>query len=695
MKQKWGREKDSGKWPSDKPLWAIGAFFVALTTVIAIGFYRYQHHWTPLQRFYFADYVWTQLASHFQTAGHYGVLTVVTRKGAHLALDWEAQLVIASAGKPDFVLTEAARKAGALKLEWQPGDYDNRKLHYFLAHWIYQDQSLFDLAKPSLEGGLAMLILGLMGSIPIDAAREKDRKHGRRLKGPERVSPRAFNRRMRSDGIGFVQQRTFLDMMIFRRRCVRLPRELESSHFLVIGDSGKGKSSLIRQILLQIERRDETAIVYDPASPADYTPYIYTPSRGDLILNPLDQRMPYWTLGDELRQGADALALAASLFPDRPNENSFFFEAPRKIFAYLLSFHPSPQQLVWWMSHPEEIDRLVKGTELEAMIGRDSPAQRNGVLGSLNLVADAMRLLPSEAETERRWSTLEWSKHRRGWLFITSTPDTRKRLAPLISLWLDTLVLRLMNQGQTGKRPVWFILDELASLQRLPQLHTAITENRKSNNPVILSFQGRSQLEARYGYDAEAMISQPATKVFLATSEPRAAKWISDAIGEQEIERIRESRTTAEFPHFRQSKSYSLEREVRPLVMASEIMGLEKRHGYLKCGNLVVPFSLPYIKLPVRESAYIERPAAVPPKKERKTAEQLSLPYATPTAGVSAFVPHPEKARPEESPKTLVASAGAEARTGKRQKIVPHEQSQKGNQKIDREPVRSKEYFFE
>ena len=32
----------------------------------------------------------------------------------------------------------------------------------------------------------------------------------------------------------------------------------------------------------------------------------------------------------------------SSLFPDRHNENSFFVEAPRKIFAHLLSFHHPP-----------------------------------------------------------------------------------------------------------------------------------------------------------------------------------------------------------------------------------------------------------------------------------------------------------------------------------------------------------------
>jgi hypothetical protein len=42
-----------------------------------------------------------------------------------------------------------------------------------------------------------------------------------------------------------------------------------------------------------------------------------------------------------------------------------------------------------------------------------------------------------------------------------------------------------------------------------------------------MGFQGRSQLEKRYGQDAETMLSQPATKIFFKTSEPRAAKWIS------------------------------------------------------------------------------------------------------------------------------------------------------------------------
>jgi type IV secretory pathway TraG/TraD family ATPase VirD4 len=344
-----------------------------------------------------------------------------------------------------------------------------------------------------------------------------------------------------------------------------------------------------------------------------------------VILNPLDARSPYWRPGDELRHDAEALTLATSLFPDRHHENQFFTEGPRRIFAHLLTCKPTAQELASWLCHEDELDRRVRGTSYAAMIDRQAPAQRSGVLASLNMVADTLKLLPTEAETTQRWSAAECARERQGWLFLTSTPETRTRLVPLTSLWLDMLVLRLMSFGQPSQRPVWFILDELASLQRLPQLHTAITENRKSNNPVVLGFQGRSQLETRYGHDAEAMLSQPATKVFLRTSEPHAAKWISETLGEIEIERLRESRSKGKENH----QTYGLERQVEPLVMASEISGLGALRGYLKLGNLVTRLHVPFIDLRSRHPAFIERRCPTLPTirlSEPAAAESRDMP---------------------------------------------------------------------
>jgi type IV secretory pathway TraG/TraD family ATPase VirD4 len=377
-----------------------------------------------------------------------------------------------------------------------------------------------------------------------------------------------------------------------------------------------------------VEARGDTAIVYDPA--LEYTPKFYKPERGDIILNPIDQRMPYWSPSDELTHITEASTLAASLFPHRHNENAFFTEGPRKIFAHLLTFRPTPGELAWWMCHEAEIDHRVKGTEYAAMIDRQAPAQRSGVLASLNMVADSLKLLPREADTTKRWSAAAWANERKGWLFLTSTPATRERLVPLTSLWLDTLVLRLMNYGQTGPHPVWFVLDELASLQRLPQLHTAVTENRKSNNPVVLGFQGRSQLETRYGHEAEAMLSQPATKIFLATSEPNAARWISDAIGEIETERLCESRSSGQWGQSRNSETQNLQRQREPLVIPSEITGLQPLHGYLKHRNLVVRMSFSFVELPDSHPAFIERPMEMPRKEVRKTAAAAAGVTSTP-----------------------------------------------------------------
>ena len=630
MKQEWGREGYAGDWPSDKAVWTIAAFFVALASLAAICTYRYERVLTPLQRHYLLTYAGTPTAGALRKDGRYTLLSVVDRRGQQrLAIDSDVDLVTTAAGESTFALTDESVKTGAVKLEWQREMYDNAKLHELLAHWIYNDQSLTDLAKPALWGGLGVFVVGLIVAIPKDAARRRERKLGRRLKGPELVSVKEFNRRNRSDGVGFIQQeRSVWERVRGQVHSVSIPRAIESSHVEIMGDSGTGKSALIRQILTQVGERGQTAIVYDPA--LEYTPQFYAPSRGDAILNPLDERMPYWSPADELGHDAEALTLAASLFPDRHNDNPFFVEGPRKIFAHLLTFKPSPEELSWWMCHEEEIDRRVRGTEYAAMIDKQAPQQRSGVLASLNMIADTMKLLPREKETSARWSARAWSQERRGWLFITSTPETRKRLVPLTSLWLDMLVLRLMNQGQTSPHSVWFILDELASLQKLPQLHTAITENRKSNNPVVLGFQGRSQLETRYGHEAEAMMSQPATKIFLRTSEPHAAKWISDTIGEQEIERLRESRSSGHYPQHRKSKSYNLERQVEPLVMASEISGLANLRGYMKSGNLVVRMSFPYIEMADGQPKFIERPMKAQLKEELKTPAAAAGANGTP-----------------------------------------------------------------
>jgi Type IV secretion-system coupling protein DNA-binding domain len=623
MKQ-WG--KASGGWPSEKPLGFIGAVVLGVIVAAAAGWWHYAYRWTELQREYRWSYLKTQFALVSQTS--HALVFRVEGKNKRLAVNAD--------------LMDPAVIEGRVKLlrAGRPQPYDNAKLREWLRAEIYGGRSPWTklLGEAQWPGAIALL-LGLVRWIPKDRERARIRRDGRRLRGPELVTAREFNRRHRAkagmciaggEHTFWSGLRSYVLRLFLRRKSLhpllRIPYEQEPMHFMLMGDTGAGKGALVRQILLQIAERGETAIVYDPA--LEYLPRFYRPERGDLILNPLDQRMPYWSPSDEVGHPAEAATVAASLFPDeeRGERNLFFAKGARRVFAHLLSFRPTPQELIQWLCNVEEIDRRVKGTELASLVYQGAEGQRGGMLGSLAMVGEALKLLPTREETSVTWSARQWAQARKGWLFLSSRPSYREALEPVLSLWLDLLVVRLMGQPAAAGRRVWFVLDELATLQKLPQLHTAVTENRKSGNPVVLSFQGRSQIEKRYGRDAEAIFSQPATKVFLPTSEAEAARWISAMIGEVEIERLGESRSSGEFPQRRRTHGRQLERRTEPLVMASQIAGLENLHGYLKSGNLVVPLVIDYLgneSLPPAQEAFLERPLKVPPSSAAPAAEPV------------------------------------------------------------------------
>lgn len=631
----WGRKQYSKQWPSRAHVWTWGAFFLSCLFFVFMVWRDGRVNWTATQRLYLSDYLKSGARSKLPAAkARYTLLLGITAKGEQLLVTGdEIEAVKGADGRYGYVLTDDGIKDGLTRLQWTTAVYNDRGLHGLMGSYVYQNQTLWDFVKRPTYWTAAFFVALLFIVVPKDRARRMVWKFGRRLRGPELVTTTEFNEKLGRkkllttqlpDGVMFInEEQSWGDKLLHKNasRWVRVPREREAMHFLIVGDSGTGKSAAIRQMLSQIADRGEAAIVYDPA--LEYVPQFYRESRGDVILNPLDARCPFWTPGDEVPHEAEALTVAASLFPERGWENRFFVDAPRKIFAHLINLKPTPEQLTHWMCHEQEIDARVQDTEMWAMIHSTAPNQRSGVMGSLNMVADAFRLLPTERETKGRWSAYRWSQERRGWLFLTSKPTMRERLQPLLSLWLDLLVLRLMNEGGNGARKTWFVLDEVATLQRLPQLTTAITESRKSNCPMVLGFQGKAQVETLYGHIAEAMLSQPATKIFFKTSEPHASEWISKSIGEIEVERFRESRTRGVFPHSRENEQREITRE--PLVMASEIGGLEPLHGYLKHGNLVVRMRMPYLKLDEPAEKFIERKMTTP-----ATATPATMPAREP-----------------------------------------------------------------
>lgn len=605
------------QWPRLRPVFTVLALALALVAGAAAFAYQYRHTLTPLQRVYLSTYF--QTAHLVETRNRYlrpprpyRVLVVVDTHGVRLATNSDVALASSTATRTShatrLVLSKIAIQAGARALAWQSRKFDDAALHEWLANSIYGGRSLWELCRNTWYTCLIFLAITLPFAVRKDTSDARKRRLGSVLKGANLLTRTQFHQRTRQHkGVGW---RTIgspstwehIFMSKAERPMVRVARQNESQHFLFVGDTGTGKSSLIRQLLTQIQERKEAAVVYDPAR--EYLPQFFNKDRGDVILNPLDARMPYWGPADELVDPSEADAMAKSIFPDRDHENRFFIESPRKILAHLLRLHPTPQDLCHWIANADpEIDKRVRGTPIEAIVDRHAPQQRSGVLGVLERASNAFRLLPSP-EGRKQWTATDWVQRRAGWVFLSSTPETRETLRPLISLWLDFIILRLTAQTESTFAPAWVIVDEVASLEVLPNLPLALAESRKSNTRIVLGLQGRSQIEMRYGREAEAMLSQPRTKVFLRTSEPRGAEWISKCIGEVEMEHLREGRSSGDWG-FYYSKNASMDSRIEAAILTSEISNLEDLQGYFQTPGCTLKLRFPYTPAINNQPAFI------------------------------------------------------------------------------------------
>jgi type IV secretory pathway TraG/TraD family ATPase VirD4 len=633
----WGR-KETIIWPRHMPIYTYAvALGVAFLTFLAVCIRI--HLATPLQRYCLPAYKRSSAFGTFLKT-HKSTYRLLFVGGPHStprpAMNDDVVLGKTEDESGHFIplmLSEDARDRGySLLFRGPERSYVDARFDVYLRGVVFEGKSLFGFFQPPILGGGILFLLLLPIAAFKDVQRQKELKYGRRLKGPEMLTPKQFNKTVKGDGVGF-KTNEMTPML-------RIPLRAEAQHIQIIGDTGAGKSALMFQVLRQVQSRGDAAIVYDPAR--EFVKRLYNPSRGDVILNPLDKRCPYWGPADELRSRSEAKALAASLFqPPQDKKGEFFIESPQKIFAFLMAYGPTPDELVEWMSNPEEIDRRLKGTEHAHLIDSRAHQQRAGVLASLGLVADSLRLLPKSNEGNGSWTATEWAEKREGWIFLTSLPAEREALRPLQSLWIDWLVLRLLNEPTQARRRVWFVIDEMASLQKLPQLHTAITEARKSRNPVVLGFQGKAQLEYLYGHLAEVMLSQPATSVWLTTKEPKAGQWVSEFIGKVEVERLRETH----FDGTRAGRNFQLDRQVEPLVLESEISGLADLHAFMKYQNYVTRFSFPYFDMPVIANGF-----------ETRERPEDKLPYQ-PKRPVNA-PPEPVELKQEPEPSTPVTTDG-------------------------------------
>jgi hypothetical protein len=185
----------------------------------------------------------------------------------------------------------------------------------------------------------------------------------------------------------------------------------------------------------------------------------------------------------------------------------------------------------------------------------------------------------------------------------------REALRPLQAAFINVLMKRLMSVSpEWGQaHPCWLIVDEVHSLNRLPALYETETEGRKYGLKLIQGTQGKTQYEEYYDRLSKAMLAAPKLKLFFRCGESESARWISDTIGEYEVEKPRIGTTASVEDRGRDALNYSTTTEHRQAISKEEIMALPDLHGYWKYGDAVVPFRLPLAPVKVVTRGYVPR----------------------------------------------------------------------------------------
>ena len=451
---------------------------------------------------------------------------------------------------------------------------------------------------------------------------------------------------------------------------VPLIRNSETQHILMVGSPGTGKSQAIFHLLDRIRARGDTAVIYDIGG--NYVPGFYRPEFGDTLLNPLDSRSERWSPWAELSHPAVADTLAAALIPAAPGPNQFWNDAARTIFATTLNLMArDPQRSILVMlrfmltATRAEKHKAFAGTEAARFYEEAADRTAAGIDVTATNYIRTLRFLDAvsgDPKTDfsirtfvNAVDTLAHSGAEPPWLFLTSRRDEHDALKPLISCWMNCAVSALLSMPERRDRRVWFILDELPTLQDLPALKHVLGEGRKYGACVVAGVQDINQIYNFYGRDlGAAMLSMFNSKAIYRVNTKESAEWASYILGEAEVERAEESARYGAAQSF-DGLSLTTRRAMEKVVIGTDIMQLADLACYLKLPGQW-PIAVTRIPDPARwyrHTIYV--PFHAP---DQDTSVAAALREAGIDPGEPAGASRPAPLRPNAPPSNQTAGQG-------------------------------------
>lgn len=369
---------------------------------------------------------------------------------------------------------------------------------------------------------------------------------------------------------------------------MRLPKGAETSHFLVVGTTGSGKSLTLKRLMREAlgparVGSDRRALIYDAKTEAASELASLSLQVPVVYLNPFDERCAQWDMSADVTSPVTALQVASTFIPeDEGSSNRYFTDTARDLLReVMMSFIQSGSEwtlrdlLVAMRSKKrltEVLEKTQAGSELLEMHGGDPRAFHN-VLSTAR-----SRLAPFEP-VAAMWSRSKTKVSLRDWvagemvLVLGNDDSARAAIDAVNRVIFQRCVELALKEPNSKTRRTWFFLDEVREAGKLDGLSALLNKGRSRGCCVALGFQDIHGLKDVYGQEvALELVGQCSQKALLRLESEATAKWASATIGQYEQVDVLQAQSGSLAQDGKRTSSEQW--RTADLVMPSELLGL-------------------------------------------------------------------------------------------------------------------------
>lgn len=387
-----------------------------------------------------------------------------------------------------------------------------------------------------------------------------------------------------------------------------IPREWENLDFLIAGTTGSGKTRLFLQIGEHARRRGDKTFIVDHGG--EQITRFYRP--GDIVLNPFDERFCGWSPFNELRDPSDADNIARYMIPDGIGSSAAWNAYAQAVLAALLrrcqeEGKTRTGDLIYHAiaSPAEDLQKFVGWNEpAVGLLDPKNDKMFASVRGILSTYLSPYRYIKGGSFSLRQWSQCD--DDRRGVFLGYKNSQFASMRSPL-SAWTSMGIIYTLDLPEDERRRIWFLLDEIGTLDKMDSLVDALTKVRKQGGCVVAGLQALSQFRERYGIEgATTLLANFRTWITLAAGDADTAELFSRHFGEQEVKQLLASDSTSYGGGVGVGESISEQRKDQRVVKYTELMSLPKLQGFIKLpGMMPSEIHAPIIDYPQHTPAFI------------------------------------------------------------------------------------------